>query len=309
MNIIIFHQPFPMGNYKINETIAKHFKNKGNVVYYVEQLNGTPVTNEYIDVIKELKPDLVYYEMLDRETFKVIEELNCEKILSYTSKGILKDEYELTKYKNKWFTKISTNSESIGSYLKSEGISVSTYKYCWSPIAEEDLIYNENYKHDCVFLGMGFSRLQDKNYSIERDMFYTGFNNNIDFKIYGNGWPNFQHYKGILPENDIGSLYYNAKSAVSQIGLDQRNKGRINNRYTEIMFCECPLLTYKYPTVEWGEAEEHILFVGSKQEMYDNIIDIKNNPDKYKRKTKFLKNFIIEQDRIFFENFDKFIGI
>jgi hypothetical protein len=92
-----------MGNYKINETIAKHFKSKGNVVYYVEQLNGTPVTIEYIEAIKELKPDLVYYEMLDLETFKVIEQLNCEKVLSYTSKGILKDEYELVKFKNNIF--------------------------------------------------------------------------------------------------------------------------------------------------------------------------------------------------------------
>ncbi len=79
MNIIVFHQPFPMGNYKVNETVAKHFKSKGHKVYYVEQLNGAPCSQEYIEAIKELNPDLVYYEMLDRETFNVVENLNCEK--------------------------------------------------------------------------------------------------------------------------------------------------------------------------------------------------------------------------------------
>lgn len=309
MNVIVFHQPFPMGNYKINETIAKHFKSKGNTVYYVEQLNGVPATDEYIDAIRELKPDMVYYEMLDRETFKVIEQLNCEKILSYTSKGILKDECELVQFKNKWFTKINTNSEVIGDYLKSEGISVSTYKYCWSAITQNELVFNNKYNHDCTFLGMGFARLTDKNYSIEYNMFYSGFDRTIDFKIYGNGWPNVPYYNGVLPESDIGSLYYSSKSSVSQIGLDQRNKGRINNRYTEIMFCECPLLTYKYPTIDWGEAKDYIVYVDSKQDMYNKILDIKTNPDKYKKNTLFLKTFILEQDKLFFEKFDNFLGI
>jgi uncharacterized protein YukJ len=90
MKIIVYHQPFPMGNYKVNEIVANHLsKDKSNTVYYVEQQNGAPITEEHVQQILNVDPDLVYFEMLDRETFKIVERLKCEKILLYASKGIL----------------------------------------------------------------------------------------------------------------------------------------------------------------------------------------------------------------------------
>ena len=39
MVVIVFHQPFPMGNYKLNEIIANHLS-KDHEVYSLQQLNG-----------------------------------------------------------------------------------------------------------------------------------------------------------------------------------------------------------------------------------------------------------------------------
>ena len=82
MKIIVFHQPFPMGNYKYNTAIANNLS-QNHDVYLLEQLNGREATEEYIEQIKSLEPDVVYFDMLDLETFKIIESLNCKKVLGY----------------------------------------------------------------------------------------------------------------------------------------------------------------------------------------------------------------------------------
>ena len=88
MKVIVFHQPFPMGNYKLNEIIANYLSDK-HEVYLLQQLNGVVPDKDYITQIKELNPDMIYFEMLDLETFKIVESLDCEKILLQASNGIL----------------------------------------------------------------------------------------------------------------------------------------------------------------------------------------------------------------------------
>jgi len=46
MKILVFHQPFPMGNYKLNTYLAKQLENLGHDVYVLEQLNGRTVSDE-----------------------------------------------------------------------------------------------------------------------------------------------------------------------------------------------------------------------------------------------------------------------
>ena len=73
-------------------------------------------------------------------------------------------------------------------------------------------MFKEEYNHDCIFLGMGFHRLNNEGYRSDREIFFDKFPN-IDHKIYGNGWPpNMPHYGGVLPPDDIGKLYTSAKS-------------------------------------------------------------------------------------------------
>lgn len=309
MKIIVFHQPFPMGNYKVNKTIAKWFSNdKNNEVYYLEQLNGRIPTQEYVDQIISLKPDVVYYEMLDLQTFLVIEKLNCEKILLYASKGVLENEYELLQYKNKWYTKILTNSINIAQIFKNNNIPTETFEYYYSSLTDEELIYNENYNYDCVFLGMGFNRLSEVDYTLERNLFYNGFSE-FNFAIHGNGWPSMTHYKGVLPENDVGSLYHSCKSSIAQIGKNQRNNGQINGRYSEIMFAKCPLLTYPYPSVNWYGAEKDIIFVKTREDIINVVNNIKTDLFFYKTQTDNLKQFIVNKTQDFFYKLNKLLNI
>ena len=51
MKILVFHQPYPMGNYKLNQVIAEYFEKEGHEVYLLEQLNGRPANEDYIQQI------------------------------------------------------------------------------------------------------------------------------------------------------------------------------------------------------------------------------------------------------------------
>ena len=77
MKILVFHQPYPMGNYKLNQVIAEYFEKEGHEVYLLEQLNGRPANEDYIQQILNLDLDLCYYEMLDiKERAKEVTDIN-----------------------------------------------------------------------------------------------------------------------------------------------------------------------------------------------------------------------------------------
>jgi len=306
MKILVLHQPFPMGNYKLNEIVSKHFSDTGHNVYLLQQLNGAVPDEDYINQIKGLDVDVIYFEMLDVETFKIIENLKCEKVLVYASKGILPKFDDIINYHGKWFTKIMTNSIKLFNMLKTKNIPAEFFKYYFSVLGENDLTFVENYNHDCVFLGMGFHRLQSESYKSDRGIFFNGFAD-IDFKIYGNGWPNLYYCGGVLPPDDIGKLYHSSKSGFALIGEDQRNNGQINNRYSEMAFSEIPLMTQNYPTIDWFGAENYINFVSSKDDAYNMILDILKNKDKYSEKAVSFKQFIINMHNEFFQKLDKLV--
>ena len=82
MKIVVFHLPWPMGNYKLNEVLANKLQADGHEVYLLQQLNGHPYDEDYYQQIKSIDPDILYYEMLDKGTFDVVEKFNCKKILN-----------------------------------------------------------------------------------------------------------------------------------------------------------------------------------------------------------------------------------
>jgi len=310
MKIIVFHQPFPMGNYKLNEYISNYFSKKGHETYLLQQLNGVQPDEQYVEQIKELEPDMIYFEMVDTETFKIIEQLNCEKILLQASNGILSTYRDIFDYHGKWYTKIITNSNIMyKSFLKRE-IPCEFFKYYFSPITDDELEWKKQYNHDCVFLGMGFHRMSSDSYRSDRDIFFNGFSNSsVDFKIYGNGWPHFEHYGGLLPPDDIGKLYSSAKCGFALIGETQRNYGQINNRYAEMGYCSLSIITQNYKNIDWFGAEKFLNFVSSKEEAHNIILDIINNKTKYEEKSKDFRKFIIKKGKEFFEKLDNLIGI
>ena len=44
---------------------------------------------------------------------------------------------------------------------------------------------------------MGFNRLTDPQYSLERELYFH--DKDFDFNVYGNGWDGFKHWRGLLP--------------------------------------------------------------------------------------------------------------
>lgn len=301
MNIIVFHQPFPQGNYKLNTFIAQHLKNKNHTVYLLEQLNGQPCTDEFVEMIQSVNPDVLYFEMLDKETFKAVEKINCKKVLVYASRGILPNFESITEYYNKWYTHIYTNSYDLYSLFKSKNIPSYHFEYYFSCLNNSECIFDTNYQHDCVFLGMGFARLNDPHYQDEKNLFFNGIPN-IDFAIYGNGWPNLPHYRGVLPPNDIGKLYTSAKSAIGIIGSGQRKNGMINNRYTEMMFCGIPIFSLKYPTINWYGGEKYINFINSTTDI-SNLLDTSDIKEKALQSSIFIK----EKHEIFLNTLDEIL--
>lgn len=301
MKIIVFHQPYPQGNYKLNEYVAKHLKEQGHTVYLLQQLNGITCTEEFVEEIKSVQPDVLYFEMLDKETFKAVEQLDCKKVLVYASRGILPNFEEIVNYYGKWFTHIYTNSYNLHKIFKSKNIPSEHFEYYFSCLTDSDCSFSNAYNHDCVFLGMGFARVNDTHYDKERNLFFHGIQN-IDFAIYGNGWPSLPHYKGLLPPDDIGKLYSSARSAIGIIGSGQRSMGMINNRYTEMMYCGIPIFSLKYPTIDWFGGEEFINFVTDK----NDIINLLNNPT---LKSNAIKSthFIRNKHRDFFTKLNNII--
>ena len=306
--ILVFKQPFPCGNYKLNEEVAKRLKSEGHDVYLIQQLHGQESDEEYEQQLKELEPDIVYFEMLDANTFNLMERLfkNATKILCFTSGGILnKPEDILDKY-GTWYDAIMTNSIKFKDMFKAKRIPTQYFEFYHSVIYEDEDAHDANYMHDCVFLGMGFNRLTSPDYTLERNLFFNCKRSEVDFNIYGRGWGDkMDTYKGLLPPDDIGKLYYNSTTAVGIIAKGQRELGMINNRYTEIGMSLTSIISPKYGDFDWHGLDQHINFVASKSEFIETVQDEKHkwdyNYDIYMDDTHELQKFFITHDKIFFE--------
>ena len=307
MKIVIFHQPFPMGNYNLNHYIGDILQSKGHEVYLIEQLNGMDYTEEYIQQFIDLKPDVLYFEMLDKKTFEVVERIDCKKILVMASKGILNEAIDIPDYYGKWFDGILVNSEIIYNLVKQRTDNVEHFQYYLTPIKEKEVIYDSKYDFDCVFLGQGFHRLSQPEFHRERDTFFTG-NPKFNYKVFGNGWPQLSWYGGILPHGDIGKLYGSAKSGISLIEVDQRPYKMINNRYSEMGFCKCPIITFDYDEIDWFGAEKYMNFVNNIDDVTSIVEKCVNNDDDILKKVEGLKTFMDNQHEIFLEKLEGLIN-
>jgi len=307
MKIIIFHQPFPMGNYNLSHYLGNILQSKGYEVYLIEQLNGVEYNEEYVQQFIDLEPDILYFEMLDDKTFEVIEKINCKKILVMASKGILNKAEDIVNYYGKWFDGILVNSKIIYNLIKEKTDNVEHFQYYLTPIKEDEIIYSPKYDFDCVFLGQGFHRLSQPEFNRERDTFFNK-NYSFNYRVFGNGWPQIHWYGGILPHGDIGKLYASSKSSISLIEVDQRPYGMINNRYNEIAYCKCPLITFDYEEVDWFGADKYMNFVETIEDVTDVVNKCKNKDDNIIRKTLGFKKFIDNQHNLFLEKLEKVIN-
>lgn len=317
--ILVLRQPFPMGNYRLQEVLAERLSvNPENEVYCLEQLNGRKYDHEYGEYLASNKFDVVYFEMLDWETFKVIENhfKDALKILCFASGGVLDKHEDILKYKGIWYDKVMTNSLEFVNLFKSVNVECEYFPFYFSVIDDETLIPAKEYNHDVCFLGMGFNRLVDPQYEIERKIFF-GNNIQCDYAIYGNGWDQdgrrHPNYLGILPPDDIGKLYYNSTSAAAIIAGGQRSLGMINNRYTEIAMSKCPIISIPYEEVDWKGLDRWISFAESREEFIKHAIGWKEikekSEDEYDDFCQQQRKFMKKQDLIFFEKLNNLINI
>ena len=310
MKIIVITQPFPMGEYHWKRFEADYLTSLGHEVYMLEQLNGRDYNQEYIDQIKELDPDLIYSTPADHKTFEVLEQINCKKVINICSKGIMKDHInEWTEYRGRWWDSLFTNSIVLANEAKKYTKDVIHYEYPLIPIEKDSIEEVPHYKHDCVFLGQGFHRLEIPEFKMERETFFLQ-NHDFDFKVYGNGWPRVNWYAGgVLPDGDIGRLYASAKSAIGVIEQDQRIYGLINNRYSEMAYCKIPIISFDYPEVDWYGAEKYINFITSAEEVKNVVNKCKNNNEQIIKQVNDFKQFIDVQHKTYLEKLEHVIKL
>ena len=308
MRIVVFHLPYPMGNYKLNETLANKLTKDGHEVYLLQQLNGHPYNEEYYQQIKLLDPDILYYEMLDKGTFEVVEKFKCKKILNIMGTGILKENFksEIKQYKDKWYTHIITNSKEVYNYLKNDVEIIEFFEYYFCALTDDELIYNSMYDYDCVFLGQGHHRLQMPEFKKELQIYFTP-SHQFSFKVYGSGWPQISWYGGLLPSNDIGSLYSTSKSAISVIEPEQYKQGMINNRYVELGFCKTPIITFQYPNIDWYGAKKYLNIIDNYDDFQNIVSKCINKDNDMLKKTEGMRVFIENQHKVYFEKLNNLI--
>jgi len=301
-----------MGEYHLKQAEANHLINAGHEVYLLEQLNGQNYNDEYVQQIKDLAPDAMYYGPLDQKTFEVVEQIDCKKILHMNSKGIFQNLYEdVVNAKDKYWTHLMSTSKTLHDAAKKVTKNVEHIEYCFSALKEEECTFDPALAYDCAFLGQGHHRLTIPEFAQERNIYFSDFQKtpNFNFALYGTGWPHvLPYYKGVLPAGKIGSLYSSIKCGISVIEGDQHIYGMVNNRYTEMGICECPIITFNYKDIDWHGAEEYLNFVSSADE-FEKIVNLcVNDDEKIIKKTKDMKKFLQEKHKVYFEKLEYLLG-
>ena len=264
MKILILHQPFPMGNYRLMPYIATKLQKQGHEVLLTEQLNGRNWNEQTLKIITDQNFDAAYFEMLDGQTFTLLEKTGIKKkVLCYASKGIFNSFEDIIKYHNKYYTDVLTNSKVMSELFTSNNIKNEFFEYYPAPILIEEIVSKDIYKLPIVYLGGGFQRLVKPEYKVEADLIY----NNEKIAKFGNGWGSTKNYRGVLPPTDIGSLYFSADISIGTIEPSQRAKGMVNNRYSEMFKSGATVASITYPEVDFYGGEEFITFVNSKEEL------------------------------------------
>ena len=291
MKILILHQPFPMGNYKLMPYIGYNLQQQGHEVILAEQLNGSQWTQETLEVVQRQKFDAAYFEMLDAQTFQLIEESRIKrKVLCYASKGIFSTFEQILDYKNRYYTSVLSNSKEMCKLFSDNGIPNEFFDYYPAPLLDQEITFDTNYNFKFAYLGGGFQRLTKPEYKLESEIIY----NNPEVVKFGAGWSNVPNYRGVLPPLDIGKLYHSSEICIGTIEPSQRTKGMINNRFSEMMKAGATIAGVSYEDVSYYGGEEFITFIKSPEELKEV------NP-LLSSKVSLQKKFIKEKEVEFFK--------
>lgn len=288
-----------MGNYRLMPYIAYKLQEQGHETILAEQLNGSMWNQSILDSINSQNFDAAYFEMLDGQTFELIENSNIEKkVLCYASKGIFKTFEDIVEYKGRYYTSILTNSKEMSSVFSNNEISNEFFEYYPAPILDQEVVEDSRYKLPFVYLGGGFQRLIKPEYSTESKIIYR--NNKVT--KFGNGWGNVENYAGLLPPDDIGKLYHSAEVSIGTVEPSQRVKGMINNRYSEMLKSGATIASIHYPELDFYGGEQFIQFVNSPEDL-DSIKPVSQEQKKAQ------KEFIQDKEVNFFNSLEKLLSL
>ena len=128
------------------------------------------------------------------------------------------------------------------------------------PSTAEHPVYS---KHNVVYLGHN-SATKEHLHSMLLEAVPYGLT------IYGHNWATDNHTKlvecwqGVLPKDDIGSLYSNAKVVIGVTEDKQKAQGMINNRVFEVLSAGAPLISDHFEALEEKFGTDVILFYKQK---------------------------------------------
>lgn len=299
MKILVLHQPFPMGNYRLMPYIAHRLKIQGHEPILVEQLNGKSFSQDTVDQLNSLQFDAAYFEMLDGPSFQLLEQSNIKKkVLCYASKGIFNSFEEIIQYRDRYFTSIITNSKEMSNLFSLNNIPNEFFEYYPAPLLDEELTYDSRYNISFVYLGGGYQRLTKPEYKLESEIIYQ----NPNVAKFGAGWIDVPNYNGILPPDDIGKLYKSAKISLGTIEPSQRKMGMVNNRFSEMMKSGASIAAVNYDNVDYYGGEEFISFICSREEL-EEVQPLSSSKKKLQNK------FIREKEVNFFKSLDNLLSL
>lgn len=291
MKILVLHQPFPMGNYKLMPYIGHKLQEQGHEVVLAEQLNGSKWTYETLEVIQNQKFDAAYFEMLDNETFQLMEESGIQrKILCYASKGIFDTFEKIVEFKDRYFTGVLCNSKKMCEVFSNSSIPNEFFEYYPAPLFDSEISFDSKYNFKYTYLGGGFHRLVRPEYRLEHKIIYS----NPEVVKFGAGWSNVPNYRGVLPPLDIGKLYFSSEISLGTIEPAQREKGMVNNRFSEMMKSKTTIAALNYKNMNYYGGEEFITFVDSLEELME-VSPLKDS------KKDLQKKFIENKEMDFFK--------
>lgn len=288
-----------MGNYRLMPYIAYRLKEQGHETVLAEQLNGSLWTQSILDSINSQNFDAAYFEMLDGQTFELIENSNIKKkVLCYASKGIFSTFEDILTYKGRYYTSILTNSKEMSQIFSDNNILNEFFEYYPAPILDQEIVEDSKYNFTFVYLGGGFQRLTKPEYVNESKIIYQ--NNSVT--KFGNGWTNVENYAGILPPDDIGKLYRSAKVSIGTVEPSQRAKGMINNRYSEMFKSGATVASISYPELDFFGGEQFIQFIQSPEDL-EKVEPISDEQRKAQ------KDFIEKKEKAFFKSLEKLLSL
>jgi len=131
------------------------------------------------------------------------------------------------------------------------------------PMSNKHPIYS---KHNVVYLGHN-SATKEHLYNMLREAIPYGLT------IYGHNWASdentdlVKHWRGVLPKDDIGLLYSNAKVVIGVTEDKQKMRGMINNRVFEVLSTGAPLISDHFDRLEEKFGNDLIMFYKKKGDM------------------------------------------